>query len=72
MQQSDAMGLIVISEVDANKTLLVHKIKSDSSDGDVYQRAGGEPASQPASLHQPRCAPRHMAACVTKYWTVNL
>lgn len=55
------MGLIVLAESDPNKTLLVHKIKPDSADGDVYQRAGGaltvslpvpnSPSNAPLSLN---------------------
>ena len=38
LQQSDSLGLVVISEEDTHRTLLIHRIVFD----DIYFRQGGE------------------------------
>ena len=48
LQQSDSLGLVVISEEDTHRTLLIHRIVFD----DIYYRQGG--IVQPDSLlHHP-------------------
>ena len=37
LQQSDSLGLVVISEEDTHRTLLIHRIVFD----DIYYRQGG-------------------------------
>lgn len=46
-QQSNSVGLVVISEEDTHRTLLIHRISLD----DIYQRQGG---ARPALGHQLR------------------
>ena len=38
LQQSDSLGLVVISEEDTHRTLLIHRIVFE----DIYYRQGGE------------------------------
>lgn len=38
VQQSDSVGLVVISEEDTHRTLLIHRIVCE----DIYYRQGGE------------------------------
>lgn len=40
LQQSDSLGLVVISEEDTHRTLLIHRIVFE----DIYYRQGGESA----------------------------
>ena len=44
-QQSNSVGLVVISEEDTHRTLLIHRISLD----DIYQRQGG---ARPGPEHQ--------------------
>lgn len=49
VQQSDSVGLVVISEEDTHRTLLIHRIVCE----DIYFRQGGEHAHRLAasSMH---------------------
>ena len=47
LQQSDSLGLVVISEEDTHRTLLIHRIVFD----DIYYRQGGMVQPVDAPLH---------------------
>lgn len=63
VQQSNTRGLIVISEDQDTRTLLIHEIQSQ----DIYQRQGG---AQP-SLCFPSCVPSCSADCQHQAHTVH-
>ena len=55
LQQSDSLGLVVISEEDTHRTLLIHRIVFD----DIYYRQGGmvQPDDSPLHHFVVLCAP---------------